>query len=223
MKARLLIQAMVKYLSGLLIVGLLLFLPAGTMHYWNAWLLIGALFIPMLFMGAILLVKSPDLLAKRLKSNETEREQKRVIRLSAMMFIGGMIASALDFRFVWSNMPSWVSLAAAAVLLIAYGLFAEVMRENAYLSRTIEVQEGQCIVDTGLYGIIRHPMYSATLFLFLSIPFVLGSFYAFFIFMLYPFLLGKRILNEEAVLRGSLPGYVAYMEKVRYRVIPFIW
>ena len=182
MRSKLLIQAVFKLLGGLVIVALLLFVPAGTIFYWNAWLFMASLFIPMLIAGIVLLVRAPELLAKRLNRHETEKDQKLVIGLSMFMFIGGFIVAALDFRFGWSRLPNWVSIAAAIVLLISYGLFAEVMRENAYLSRVVEVQEGQKVVDTGLYGIVRHPMYFATLFLFLSIPLILGSAYAFIIF-----------------------------------------
>jgi len=223
MKIKLLMQALLKFLSGLLMVGVLLFLPAGTFRYWHAWLFIGALFGPMLLVGAILLLKSPDLLAKRLNRNEAEAAQKWVVGLSALMFIAGFVIAALDFRFAWSKLPDWVSLAAAGVLLASYGLFAEVLRENAYLSRVVEIQEGQHLVDTGLYGVVRHPMYAATLLLFLSMPILLGSVYAFFVFLIYPFLLVKRIRNEESVLRASLPGYAAYTKKVKYRLVPFIW
>jgi len=223
MQSGLLIQAVFKLLGGLVIVALLLLVPAGTIFYWNAWLFMTSLFIPMLIAGGVLLTKAPDLLAKRLNRRETEKDQQLVIVLSMFMFVGGFIIAALDFRFGWSDLPDWVSVAAAIVLLISYGLFAEVMRENAYLSRVVEVQEGQTVVDTGLYGIVRHPMYFATLFLFLSIPLILGSAYALVPFLFYPFLLVRRIRNEEAVLRKSLPGYEEYTKKVRYRLIPFIW
>lgn len=223
MRSKLLIQAITKVTLGLVLVSILLFFPAGTIHYWNAWLFMGVLFIPMFLAGLILLLKSPNLLAKRLKAKEEETEQKQVIGLSLLMFVGGFIVAALDFRYSWSNLPEWVIAAAVLIFLISYGLYAEVMRENAYLSRTIEVQENQKVIDTGLYGIVRHPMYFATAFLFLSIPFILGSVYAFIIFLIYPILLVKRIKNEEAVLREALTGYVEYTKKVKYRLVPFIW
>jgi len=223
MQSKLLIQAITKLLMGLVIVSMLLFLPAGTIYYWNAWLFMGVLFIPMFIIGLILLLKSPNLLAKRLNVKEEETEQKQVIGLSLLMFVGGFIVAALDFRYGWSKLPDWVIAAAMIIFLISYGLYLEVMRENVYLSRTIEVQENQKVVDTGLYGIVRHPMYFVTVFLFLSIPFILGSVYAFIIFLIYPFLLVKRIKNEETILREGLTGYVEYTKKVKYRLIPFIW
>lgn len=223
MRIKLLIKAIMKLLIGLVMVSLLLFLPAGSLHYWNAWLFIGVLFIPMTILGLILLIKSPNLLTKRLNSKEEENEQKQVIGVSLLMFVGGFIVAALDFRYSWSNLPDWVIAVATIVFLISYGLYAEVMRENAYLSRTIEVQENQKVIDTGLYGIVRHPMYFATVFLFLAAPLILGSVYALIIFLIYPFLLVKRIKNEEAILRDELTGYVEYTKKVKCRLIPFIW
>lgn len=223
MNLKLMLQAIAKFAVGLILIGALLFLPAGTWDYPNGWLFCGLLFIPMLLLGIILFLKAPDLLRKRLASGEKEGAQKRVIGLSGLMFVAGFVVSGLDFRFVWSRMPGWVTAAASVILLVSYGLYAEVMRENAYLSRTVEVQDGQKVIDTGLYGIVRHPMYMATAFLFLSIPLVLGSWYAFLIFLPYPALLVKRIQNEEAVLKAGLPGYTAYMQKVRFRMIPFIW
>lgn len=222
-RGKLMMNALVKYSMGLVMVGLLLFLPAGTFDYWNAWLFIGLLFIPMLLLGIVLAVKSPDLLEKRLNSKEKESEQSVVVILSLIMFLGGFIVSALDFRFGWSKMPTVVVIVAAIILLISYGLYAEVMRENAYLSRTVEIQEEQKVVDTGLYGIIRHPMYSVTTLLFLSIPLVLGSWIGLIIFLAYPMILVKRIKNEEKVLEEGLQGYKEYKEKVRYRMIPFVW
>ena len=223
MKNNLLVQALIKYIAGLVLVGLLLFLPAGTWNYWNGWLFIALLFIPMFLLGVVLLVKAPDLLEKRLKSKEKESEQKAVIAGSLLMFLGGFCGSALDYRFGWTEVPQIMVIAAAVILLVSYGLYAEVMRENAYLSRTVEVQENQKVVDTGLYGIVRHPMYAATTILFLSIPLVLGSFIGFAIFLVYPFLLVKRIKNEEEVLEEGLAGYKEYKQKVKYRMIPFIW
>ncbi len=223
MKTKLLFQALAKFAAGLLMIGLLLFVPAGTLDYPNGWRFCGLLFLPMLVLGVVLFLKAPELLEKRLASKESEPEQKAVIGLSLLMFVGGFVVSGLDFRFGWSHLPGWAVNAASAVLLVSYGLYAEVMRENTYLSRTVEVQEGQKVVDTGLYGIVRHPMYMVTTLLFLSIPLVLGSLPAFVIFLIYPVLLVKRIRNEEAVLEEGLPGYREYKEKVKYRMIPFVW
>ena len=219
----LLCQAIKKYIAGLICVAVLLFLPAGTIAYPNGWLFIGLLFIPMFFLGIVLFLKAPELLEKRLQSKETESEQKLVIGGSLLMFLAGFILSALDFRFGWSHVARPIVAVASLILLASYGLYAEVMRENAYLSRTIEVQEDQKVIDTGLYGIVRHPMYFATVLLFLSIPVVLGSWIGFLIFLVYPFLLVKRIKNEEQVLEDGLAGYKEYKQKVRYRMIPFIW
>jgi len=223
MKRKLLIQSCTQFLMGLSTVSLLLFLPAGSIDYWNAWIFIGLLFIPMLITGIILLLKAPDLLAKRLNTKEKEIEQKQVITLSVFMFAGGFIVAALDFKYSWSNLPDWVIIAAAVIFLTSYGLYAEIMRENAYLSRTVEVQESQKVIDTGLYGIVRHPMYFVTITLFLSMPLILGSVYSFIIFLIYPILIIKRIKNEEAVLRKKLNGYIEYSKKVKYRLIPYIW
>lgn len=223
MKKKLLSQALVKYVGGLLLMGMLLFLPAGTLRYWNGWLFMGVLFLPMLALGLALFIKSPELLEKRLHTDERESEQKNVIILSTVMFVGGFVLTGLDFRFGWSRMPLWAVLAATAVLLVSYGLYGEVLRENAFLSRTVEVQDGQTVVDTGLYGIVRHPMYAVTVLLFLSMPLVLGSLYAFLLFLIYPVLIAKRIKNEEKVLSEGLPGYADYMKKVKYRLIPFVW
>lgn len=223
MKTKLLIHAICKYSAGVLLMGLLLFLPAGTWRYPGGWRLCGLLFIPMLILGLILFLKAPDLLRKRLASKEKEETQKQVIGWSVLMFIAGFVVAGLDFRFGWSRMPGWVTAAASVVLLVSYGLYAEVMRENAYLSRTVEIQENQKVIDTGLYGIVRHPMYMASTLLFLSMPLVLGSWWAFVIFLLYPALMVRRIRNEEAVLEEGLPGYTAYKQKVRCRMIPFLW
>ena len=222
-RGKLIINALIKYIMGFLMVGLLLFLPAGTFDYWNAWLFIALLFIPMFLLGVVLCVKSPQLLEKRLNSKEEESEQTVVVLLSLIMFLGGFIACALDFRFGWSEMSNVVVIIAAVVLLISYGLYAEVMRENAYLSRTVEIQKEQKVVDTGLYGIVRHPMYFSSTLLFLSMPLVLGSWIGFVIFLIYPLILVKRIKNEEKVLEEGLKGYREYKEKVRYRMIPFVW
>ncbi len=223
MNSKLLISALVKYFVGLAMVMMFLFIPAGTLEYMNGWLFIGLLFIPMLILGAVLLFKAPALLEKRLNSKEKETEQKAVIGLSLIMFLGGFIMSALDYRFGWSDVPLAVVIIAAVVLVLSYAGYAEVMRENAYLSRTVEVQENQKVIDTGLYGIVRHPMYMVTTFLFLAIPLVLGSYIGFAIFLIYPVLLVKRIKNEEEVLEKGLQGYSEYKKKVKYRMIPFIW
>ena len=219
----LLLQALIKFLAGLILFGLLLFLPAGTFEYWNAWVLIAALFGPMLVLGAVLLIKSPELLAKRLASKEKESQQKTVVALSALMFLASFILAGLDFRYGWTSLPSWTVWAATGVLLLSYLMYAEVMRENAYLSRTIEVQDNQKVIDTGLYGIVRHPMYSATVFLFLSMPLILGSMMSFVVMLVYIPIINARIKNEEKVLSEGLPGYQEYKQKVRSKVIPFIW
>lgn len=223
MRKKLVINALVKYIAGLVLVGLLLFLPAGTIRWPGAWLFIGLLFIPMLILGIVLLVKAPDLLAKRLQVKEGENTQKKVVGMSALLFLAGFVLSGVDYRLDCTQVPVWLTGTAAVVLLISYGLYAEVMRENAYLSRTVEVQEGQKVIDTGLYGIVRHPMYGATVLLFLSIPLVLGSFIGFAVFLIYPVMLGIRIRNEEKVLTEGLDGYADYCEKVHWRLFPFIW
>ena len=223
MTKQLLIQAIFKTGSGAILMGLLLFLPAGTVHYWNAWLLLAILFLPMLVVGIVLMRKAPDLLRKRLNTKETESDQITVIIGSSAMFVSGFILAGLDFRFGWLPLPRWVSIAAAVVFLIAYALYAEVLRENAYLSRTVEIQENQTVIDTGLYGIVRHPLYSVTLLLFLSIPLVLGSLISLVVFLFYPFLIAKRIRNEEQVLEDGLAGYSEYKTRVKYRMIPFLW
>jgi protein-S-isoprenylcysteine O-methyltransferase Ste14 len=220
---KLLVNALTKFLSGIFLVGAMLFWPAGGFDYLNGWLFCGLLFVPMLILGAVLFVKSPDLLRKRLDSREKEKTQQGVIAWSGLFFFVGFVLAGLDHRFGWSHVPTWLVIAAAAILLISYALYAEVMRENAYLSRKVEVQEGQHVVDTGLYGIVRHPMYAVTLWLFLSIPLVLGSWYALICFAVYPILIVVRLLNEEKVLTEGLEGYAEYKKKVRYRLIPFIW
>lgn len=216
-------QAMGKFFAGVVLLGLLLFLPAGTFRYWYAWLLMGILFVPMFFAGIVLMFRNPGLLRKRLSAREAEAEQSLVIKLSGVMFVLGFVTAGLNFRFQWIILPPWVSLAATGVFLLAYILYAEVLRENAFLSRTIEVQENQTVVDTGLYGIVRHPMYSVTVILFLAMPLVLGSPISFAIFLAYPVLIAKRIRNEEKVLEEGLAGYKAYQKKVKYRLIPFLW
>ncbi|MBR3740478.1 MAG: isoprenylcysteine carboxylmethyltransferase family protein [Clostridia bacterium] len=223
MDSKLFAQAMIKFFSGVLLVGLLLFPPAGTFAFWQAWLLIGILFIPMFIAGLVMMRKSPELLRKRLNAKEEEIEQKAVIVLSGLMFLAAFIVAGLNFRFRWIVLPGWVSWAAAAVFLAAYALYAEVLRENVWLSRTIEVQENQKVIDTGLYGIVRHPMYMTTLLLFLSMPLVLGSVLSFAITLLYIPIIAKRIRNEEQVLEGGLDGYAEYKKRVRYKVIPFVW
>lgn len=220
---KLLAEALTKFTCGLVLVGALLFLPAGSLDYGYGWLLLGVLFGPMLVAGFVMLFRSPDFLAKRLDAKEKQAAQKGVLALSGLMFIGGFIVAGLDYRFGWSDMPTAVVVTAVVLFLLAYGLYAEVMRENAYLSRTIQVQEGQKVVDTGLYGLVRHPMYMATLLLFLMIPLILGSWYALILFMAYPAIIIIRLKDEEALLAKELPGYVQYMQKVKYRLIPFVW
>lgn len=222
-KKKLLISALTKFLAGFVLMGLILFLPAGTWNYVNGWLFLALLFVPMIFLGVALFLKAPELLEKRLKSKEKEDTQKGVVAASALMFLGSFVVAGLDFRFGWTKVPAWLVIAAAMILLASYAMYAEVMRENAYLSRTVEVQENQKVIDTGLYGIIRHPMYTATIFLFLAIPLVLGSFLSFAIMLLYPVAIIARIGNEEKVLEEGLQGYGEYKEKVKYRLLPFIW
>lgn len=223
MDFKLFVQAIVKILSGLLLVILLLFLPAGSFSYWQAWLLIGILFIPMFIAGLVMMKKSPERLRKRLNAKEEEKEQKTVIALSAIVFLSAFVVAGLNFRYGWIVLPSWVTYAATAVFLLAYALYGEVLRENVWLSRTIEVQENQKVIATGLYGIVRHPMYMSTLLLFLSMPLVLGSVISFAILLLYIPIIAKRIRNEEQVLEEGLSGYVEYKKRVRYKVIPFVW
>ena len=220
---KLLISGLTKLIFGIVLIGLLLFLPAWTFNYFGAWLLLGVLFVPMIIMGAVMLIKAPALLEKRLNNKEKEATQRGVVALSALMFLGGFVLSALDFRFGWSYVPMWLTVAAAVIFLVGYGLYAEVMRENAYLSRTVEVQEGQKVIDTGLYGIVRHPMYLATLLMFLPIPLILQSLWGLIPMALYPVVIVVRILNEEKVLTKDLRGYKEYKKKVKYRLIPFIW
>lgn len=216
-------QAVGKFLLGVVLVGLLVFWSAGTFRYWQGWLFMVILFIPMFLAGVVMLIKNPALLQKRLNAKEKEREQNIVVKLSGLMFLLGFIVAGLTVRFGWYILPKGVSIVAAVVFLAAYTLYGEVLRENTYLSRTIEVQEGQRVVDTGLYGIVRHPMYSVTAVLFLAMPLVLGAVFSFVIFLIYPFLIAKRIRNEEQVLTAELEGYAAYKEKVRWKMVPFIW
>lgn len=220
---KLLVQALVKIISGMLLMGLVLFLPAGTWHYPGGWLFCGLLFVPMLVLGAVLLWKAPELLEKRLNTRETEKAQIAVVTAAALLFIAAFVAAGLDFRYGWTRVPTWLVIGAAVLQLLAYALYGEVMRENAYLSRTVEVQENQKVIDTGLYGIVRHPMYTATILLFLAMPLVLGSWISFGIMLLYPLIILLRIRNEEKVLEAGLEGYREYKQKVRYRLIPFIW
>ena len=222
-KLQLIFSALSKLVVGLGIIGLLLFLPAGSWHYWHAWLLIALLFIPMMCMGIWLLLSSPELLSKRLNNKEKEQTQKHVVALSGLMFIGGFLLCGFDYRFAWSQVPMWVVATASVFFLIGYILYAEVLRENAYLSRTIEVQDDQQLIDTGLYGIVRHPMYTATLLMFLSMPLILGSWWALALFAIYPLLIIKRIRNEEQVLASGLEGYTDYQQRVRWRLIPWVW
>jgi protein-S-isoprenylcysteine O-methyltransferase Ste14 len=223
MTGKLFLGAIVKFLLGVALVGTLIFLPAGTLNFLNGWLLMAILFVPMFVAGVVMMVKNPALLASRLVVKEKQKAQDVVVKLSGLMFLGGFVVAGLDYRFAWLVLPQGVSIAAAVLFLCAYLLYAEVLRENTYLSRTIRVQEGQTVVDTGLYGIVRHPMYSATLLLFLSMPLVLGSLYAFLIFLAYPFIIAGRIKHEEAFLQQELAGYADYKKKVKYRLIPLIW
>jgi len=220
---KLLFSALTKFILGLALVSALLFLPAGSFFYPNAWLFISLLFIPMLILGVILFIKAPALLEKRLNAKEKEKTQKGVVALSALLFLTGFIVAGLDFRFDWSQIPLWGVIIASAVLLVSYALYAEVMRENAYLSRTIEVQEDQKVIDTGLYGIVRHPMYAVTIWLFLAIPVVLGSLWSILCFLPYVAVIVIRIQNEENVLEAELSGYAEYKKRVKYRILPFIW
>ncbi|MBR2454712.1 MAG: isoprenylcysteine carboxylmethyltransferase family protein [Clostridia bacterium] len=223
MTAKLFISAILKFSLGAVLVGTLIFLPAGTFEYFNGWLFMGILFIPMFLAGLVMMAKNPKLLESRLDAKEKESEQSLVVKLSGLMFLAGFIVAGLGVRFGWYTLPKPVVIASAIIFLIAYILYAEVLRENTYLSRTIEVQEGQTVIDTGLYGIVRHPMYSVTLLLFLSMPLVLGSIYSFIIFLVYPFIIAKRIKHEEEFLEKELNGYKEYKQKVKYRLIPFIW
>lgn len=219
----LLTQAFTKLLAGAVLLAVLVFLPAGTLKFANGWLFMGALFIPMIIIGIVLYVKAPDLLKKRLESKETESEQKAVVAVSGAMFLGGFIMAGLTYRFGWISFPKWAVIIGAVLFLLSYAMYGEVLRENAYLSRVIEVQKGQKVIDTGLYGIVRHPMYSATLMMFMSIPIMLGSVISFVIFLIYPIIIAMRIKNEEKVLEGGLEGYTEYKKKVKSRLIPFIW
>ena len=223
MTIRLFLGAIIKFLLGVVLVGLLIFLSAGTFSYFNGWLLMGILFIPMFFAGIVMMFKNPDLLKSRLDAKEKQQKQSLIVKLSGLMFLAGFIVAGLGFRFNWYILPTGVVIGAAVIFLIAYILYAEVLRENTYLSRTIEVQENQKVIDTGLYSIVRHPMYCATLVLILSMQIVLGSVYSFLIFLAYPFIIAKRIKHEEKFLEKELDGYCEYKKKVKYSLIPFVW
>lgn len=220
---KLLIEALTKFACGVLLVGLLIFLPAGTVGFSYGWLLMALMFIPMFIAGMIMLAKSPDFLKKRLDAKEKQATQKGVVAVSGLMFIAGFVVAGLDYRFGWSRMPNWVTIVASVTFVLDYAMYAEVMRENAYLSRTIRVEEGQKVVDTGLYGVVRHPMYAVTIELFMMIPLILGSWWALMVFAVYPVAIVIRLKDEEALLTKELPGYAEYKQKVKWRLIPFIW
>ena len=220
---KVLIEALTKFACGLLLVGLLIFLPAGTLAYTYGWYFIALLFAPMFCVGLLMFFKNPQFLKKRLDAKEKQAAQKGVLAFSGLMFIVGFVVAGLDFRFGWSQMPTWVIIVASVVFLLDYALYAEVMRENAYLSRTVKVEEGQTVVDTGLYGVVRHPMYAVTIELFLMIPLILGSWYALIPFAFYPAIIIVRLKDEEALLSKELPGYEAYKQKVKYRLLPYVW
>ena len=223
MTSKLFLQAIIKFLLGIVLVGLLVFVPAGSFSYINGWIFMAILFIPMFLAGLVMMLKNPYLLEKRLNAKEKEAEQSLVVKLSGLMFLAGFVVAGLGYRFNWYTLPETAVLIASVVFIVAYALYAEVMRENTYLSRSIEVQENQKVIDTGLYGIVRHPMYSATLLLFLSMPLVLGSWFSFVIFLAYPFIISKRVKHEEEFLERELQGYKEYKSKVKYRLVPFVW
>lgn len=223
MDTKLFFQAIIKFALGLLIVGLLIFLPANTIEYWNGWLLMGLLFVPMFVAGIFLMIKNPELLKKRLNMKEKEKGQKQIVAISGLMFIAGFILAGLNYRFNWIKLPNVVVIISSCIFILSYILYAEVIRENKYLSRTLEVQDGQKVVDKGLYGIVRHPMYLATILLFLSMPLILGSPISLIIFLIYPFIIAKRIKSEEELLERELEGYNEYKNKVKYKVIPYVW
>ncbi len=220
---KLFIQALIKFILGLVLVGGLLFIPAGTFDYWNAWLLIGLLFIPMFIVGIILMFKNPDLLKRRLDAKEEEKEQKEVIALSGLMFISGFVVAGLNYKYNWITLSNTTVIIASILFIISYILYGEILRENTFLTRTIKVEKNQEVVDTGFYGVVRHPMYAITILLFLSMPIILNSPISFIIFLIYPFIIVKRINNEEKVLTKELKGYKEYKKKVKYKLIPFIW
>lgn len=223
MSLKLFFGAITKFLLGVVLVGVLVFLPAGTLNYLYGWIFMAILFVPMFIAGIVMMIKNPNLLKSRLQAKEKQKEQSLVVKLSGLMFLAGFIVAGLGVRFNWFLLPKSVVIVASVVFLVAYLLYAEVLRENTYLSRTIEVQENQKVIDTGLYGVVRHPMYSVTLLLFLSMPLVLGSVFSFIIFLVYPFIIANRIKHEEAFLEKELEGYKEYKNKVKYRLIPFIW
>ncbi|MBE6785428.1 MAG: isoprenylcysteine carboxylmethyltransferase family protein [Ruminococcaceae bacterium] len=223
MTVKLFFQAIIKFFLGVVLVGLLVFLPAGSFSYVNGWIFMGVLFVPMFLAGIVMMFKNPYLLEKRLDAKEKEAEQSLVVKLSGLMFLAGFVVAGLGYRFDWYMLPKAAVIVATVLFVVAYALYAEVMKENTYLSRTIEVQENQKVIDTGLYGIVRHPMYSVTLLLFISMPVILGSAYSLIIFLAYPFIIAKRIKNEEELLERELEGYKEYKQKVKYRLIPFIW
>ena len=223
MKKDLLFRGITKYLLGLVLMIILIFVPAGSFSFFNGYLLLGLLFIPMLIIGVVLFIKDPELLEKRLNAKETENEQKKVVAASSIMFLSGFITAGLDYRYKWLTIPNWLVALGAILFLISYIMYMKVLRENTYLSRIIEVQEDQQVIDTGLYGVVRHPMYSATIVMFLSIPIILGSLISFIIFLIYPIVIVKRIKNEEAVLEKQLNGYLEYKQKVKYKLVPFVW
>ncbi|MBQ3073276.1 MAG: isoprenylcysteine carboxylmethyltransferase family protein [Ruminococcus sp.] len=223
MTAKLFFGAILKFVLGVLLVGTLIFLPAGTFGFFGGWLLMGILFVPMFVAGIVMMIKNPKLLKSRLNAKEKRKAQDMVVKFSGLMFIAGFVVAGLGVRFGWYILPTWAKIVGAVAFLAAYVLYAEVLRENTYLSRTIEVQENQKVVDTGLYGIVRHPMYSVTLLLFISMPIVLGSVFALPIFLVYPFIIAKRIKDEEEFLLQELEGYAEYKKKVKYRLIPFVW
>lgn len=223
MTGKLFVSAITKFTLGVVMVGALIFLPAGSWCYMQGWILLGVLFVPMFVAGVVMMFANPALLKERLDAKEKQKDQDVVVKLSGLMFVAGFVVAGLGYRFQWYTLPLWVSVTAAVLFLLAYVLYAEVLRENTYLSRTIKVQEGQRVIDTGLYGIVRHPMYAATLLLFLSMPLVLGSIYSFVIFLAYPLIIAKRIKGEEKLLEKELSGYREYKQKVKYRMIPFVW
>ena len=223
MTIKLFFSAIIKFLLGVILVGALIFLPAGSLSYVNGWILMGILFVPMFIAGIVMMIKNPELLKKRLDAKEKQKEQGIVVKLSGLMFLAGFIVAGLGYRFNWYSLPRIVVIIASVAFLISYVLYAEVLRENTYLSRTIKVEDGQKVIDKGLYAIVRHPMYSVTLILFLSMPLILGSIYSLVIFLAYPFIIAQRIKGEEALLEKDLEGYAEYKKRVKYRLIPFIW
>lgn len=223
MTVKLFFNAITKFILGVILLGVIIFLPAGTLEFRNGWLFMGLLFIPMFLAGIVMMFKNPELLKSRLDAKEKQKEQDLVVKLSGLMFLVGFVLAGLGYRFYWYMLPSDVSVIASVTFFLGYILYAEVLKENTYLSRTIKVQENQTVVSSGVYGIVRHPMYSATLILFLSMPLILGSIYAFFVFLAYPFIIAKRIKHEEEFLEKELDGYKEYKQKVKYRLIPFIW